>query len=720
MRLVRTAVLLLALAAAAGAVEPPREWLLLAPIDARGRQPFNPDRVFLRHLLDRDAPPPREGEELGGATWSRAAADGEGAVGGDIAYAYAALESDRDRIVLVRVPGAATLFVNGDAFVGDVYGMGHGGVPVLLRRGTNHLYVRGVRGRFRLQLEAVEEGVHRSDRDVTRPTLGSTAAFVTVNASREPREGHLPLGVRKSVREPSEPVPPRPGEAQRIAFESSIDGSLQEYSVLAPEHEEGAGIVLSLHGAGVDAYDQARSYSRKKDLWIVAPTNRRPFGFDWQDWGRADAYEVLAHALTWTGADPRRVYLTGHSMGGHGTWHLAANDPDRFLAIAPSAGWCSFDTYTGRPPAAREEPWRGADGASLTLDPVDNLAALPTFILHGEKDDNVPLSEARRMEAALRVSGGAPEVHAQAGAGHWWDGGAAPGADCVDWPGIFDLFGRTPPRPAPDALSFVTVDPGVDAVHHWVAVLQPLAYGRPARVRARRAGDTVEVETVNVRRMRVDAEAELFVLDGRPLPAPALTTFLKTDAGWTVASPAAGEKSPERCGPFKRAFANRFVFVYGAGDAEGMARARYEQQVWWYRANGDVEAVDDATFLRDGYAGRNVILFGNASVNRAFARVLPADCPVHVREGAIRAGRRSWAGDDLGCLFVVPRAGDPAALVGVFGATGARGARLGYALLPFVSGVGYPDYVVFGPSVLERGTEAAAAAGWFDHAWRLD
>ena len=58
--------------------------------------------------------------------------------------------------------------------------------------------------------------------------------------------------------------------------------------------------------------------------------------------------------------------------------------------------------------------------------------------------------------------------------------------------------------------------------------------------------------------------------------------------------------------------------------------------------------------------------------------------------------------------------------MGVFGATGARGARLGYALLPFVSGVGYPDYVVFGPSVLERGTEAAAAAGWFDHAWRLD
>ena len=78
--------------------------------------------------------------------------------------------------------------------------------------------------------------------------------------------------------------------------------------------------------------DQARAYAPKPDFWIVCPTNRGRFGFDWQDWGRLDAYEVLDDALKATGVDPRRVYLTGHSMGGHGTWHLAANDPGRFLA----------------------------------------------------------------------------------------------------------------------------------------------------------------------------------------------------------------------------------------------------------------------------------------------------------------------------------------------------------------------------------------------------
>jgi hypothetical protein len=129
--------------------------------------------------------------------------------------------------------------------------------------------------------------------------------------------------------------------------------------------------------------------------------------------------------------------------------------------------------------------------------------------------------------------------------------------------------------------------------------------------------------------------------------------------------------------------------------------------------------VTDAEFLSGDFSGRNVILFGNEAVNRAFARVLPPDCPLRVLAGSIRAGPRVWTGNDLGCVFVYPRAGDPAALAGVFGHTGDTGARLGYALLPFVSGVGYPDYAVFGPGFLENGDGGVLAAGWFDHAWAL-
>ncbi|MHC4134908.1 MAG: carboxylesterase family protein [Planctomycetota bacterium] len=765
-----TAALLLLLFAAAARAEVPSEWLVIEKVDQRGRRPFNPDRVFARYLLDPvGAPPPKDGDKVGDIAWQEVAVDEKGSVQGRYAYAYAALESPQERIVLARLQNGGRLYVNGDGFVGDIYGMRHSGVPIVLRKGTNHLFVRGMRGSFRLELKDVEEVVHVAERDATLPDLlakGENSlwgAAVILNASRDtvsavkleiegPGTSHggdikfthiPPLGVRKLPFSllAVEPEPgehelevavsggkarsfklraQEPGVARRHTFHSRIDGSLQEYSVLPPTGDPTqAGIVLTLHGAGVDAFNQVRSYSPKEDFWIVAPTNRRRFGFDWQDWGRIDAYEVLERALKVTAADPERVFLTGHSMGGHGVWHLAANDPDGFVAIAPSAGWCSFDTYAGgRPKDKLGALWRGADGSSLTLDLVANLVQVPTFILHGRKDDNVPLSEAERMEKALREAGAQPVVHYAEGKGHWWDGDAAKGVDCVDWPGIFDLFRKSRRVGDPDAIDFTTVDPGVDANHHWVWIEQPLAYGERSRVRAKRTKDSVAIETTNVRRFQVRLAARRYVIDQQTLDAPRNAWFFRDRDKWTVAEPVAGEKRPERSGPFKRAFNNRFVFVYGSGDAEGMKRARFDAQMWWYRGNGDVLVVSDREFS-DAYDGRNVILYGFADGNQAFARVLSKRCPIQVQRGELTLGKRHYEGENLGAVFVYPRKDDPDALVGVFGHTGAAGARVGYTLLPFVSGVGYPDYALFSDAILAKGDEGVLAAGWFDHSWRL-
>ncbi|MHC4816649.1 MAG: alpha/beta hydrolase family protein, partial [Planctomycetota bacterium] len=334
------------------------------------------------------------------------------------------------------------------------------------------------------------------------------------------------------------------------------------------------------------------------------------------------------------------------------------------------------------------------------------------------KDDNVPLSEAERMEKALREAGGEPEVHYQEGAGHWWNGKAAKGVDCVDWPGIFELFRKSRRVSDPDVIDFTTADPGVDATHHWVRIEQPLAYGERSRIRARRTKDVVTIETTNVRRLQVRLAARRYVVDGQALDAPRNAWFLRDGEKWAVAQPVAGEKRPERSGPFKRAFDNRFVFVYGSGDAEGMKRARFDAQMWWYRGNGDVEVVSDARFRPDDMLG-NVILYGFAEENQAFAKVLSRRCPIKVQRGELTIGKRHHAGENLGCVFVYPRKDDPDALVGVIGHTGAAGARVGYTLLPFVSGVGYPDYALYSDAILAKGDEGVLAAGWFDHAWEL-
>src|SRR5262249_18428127 len=98
---------------------------------------------------------------------------------------------------------------------------------------------------------------------------------------------------------------------------------------------------------------------------------------------------------------------------------------------------------------------------------------------------------------------------------------------------------------------------------------------------------------------------------------------------WSVTSqPSPALKSPERYGPFKQAFHNRMLFVYGTqGSSEekqwAFARARYDAETFWYRGNGSVDVISDLDFDPKKDPDRNVILYGNAETNRAWSALLP-------------------------------------------------------------------------------------------------
>jgi dienelactone hydrolase len=530
-----------------------------------------------------------------------------------------------------------------------------------------------------------------------------------------------------------------PGQPYRRTFVSDIDGSVQSYALVPPSppatEDKPVGLVLSLHGAGVECMGQARAYAPKPDFWIVCPTNRGNFGFDWQDWGRLDAYEVLADALKVTGVDPRRVYLTGHSMGGHGTWHLAANDPGRFLAIAPSAGWSSFESINSRQMSPLAWMWRAADGASLTLDLVDNLAPIPTYVLHGVDDDNIPASEAHLMVDALTKAGGHPESHFEPGAGHWWDKDEKrPGVDCVDWPGIWELFRKTqPPEKGSREETFTAADLSVQFDTGLIQIYQPLDYGRPCRATTRWTERGLTVDTENVRVLNVGSHPSFvwgaswrLFLDGTPHPRPG--SFVKSKDGFWVPGVGAAdspgvEKSPDRSGPFKQAFTNRFLLVYGtagddAEDRELLEKARYDSEVWAYRANGDANLMSDEQFLAGDFEESNVIVYGNADTNKAWSAVFDDDCPIQAKRGAMTVNGAKHDGV-VAAAFVRPRKRSTRALAAAFADTGAAATRLFYEFPVFSSGVGIPDYVVFGPGFLRELDGDVRAAGWFDYAWRM-
>src|SRR5690242_2560492 len=104
----------------------PRAWLVIAPVDARGRRPFRPDAVFAKHLLEADAPPPVEGEALSGELgseqrWRAVEADEKGAIPGEFGYAFTSIDSPADAVYMAKLSGALSLYVNGAGFTGDVY-----------------------------------------------------------------------------------------------------------------------------------------------------------------------------------------------------------------------------------------------------------------------------------------------------------------------------------------------------------------------------------------------------------------------------------------------------------------------------------------------------------------------------------------------------------------------------------------------------------------------
>jgi len=317
------------------------------------------------------------------------------------------------------------------------------------------------------------------------------------------------------------------------------------------------------------------------------------------------------------------------------------------------------------------------------------------------------------------------------GAGHWW------GNACVDWPPLFEFLGQNalPEKKDATTVAFSTVNPGLSASRAFVTIETQERSLEKSRVEAAvDAGKRrVEAKTENVAAIAFDLEGfpgegpfEI-VIDGETIASDAKVARLERSAGraWGLAperKPA--RKGPHRAGPFKDAFRNRMVLVYGTrgtddDDAWAFAKARYDAEQFFYRGNGGCEIVPDSLFDPAAEPDRNVVLYGNADTNGAWRAVL-GECPIDVRRGRIGVGERTLEGPDLACLFVRPRSGSGVASAGVVSGTGLLGMRLTEQLPYFVSGIAYPDWIVIGAEMLSTGYSGVRGAGFFGADWALD
>lgn len=751
--------------------------LAIESVGRGGRIPFPTDAVA-QQIVTGTWRSPNAGEPIANRTWTEQKANKDGWFEGrpfQGGYAAFKLNHPREEVVLMNAVGHNLAYVNGELRGGDVYGYGYNRVPIRLQRGTNNLLFATGRGRLRVTLDPMPKPVVFNKDDLTLPDLidgkpetqwgavivvnGSTSALSggTLKATlpnRRTETTPLPSIPPLSIRKVGFRIPPgndltgtsaalnlqltsgsqsdtlatnirirKPDQSRRETFVSAIDGSVQYYSVVPPtKPEKGLALVLTVHGASVEAQGQAEAYSAKDWCWIVAATNRRPYGFDWEDWGRMDAMEVLDHVTAKYGTDRRRTYLTGHSMGGHGTWQLGAHFPDRFAAIAPSAGWRSFYTYVGKPrpqnPTPMEAFFERAVSPTDTERLFENHANQQVYILHGDADDNVPVREARAMRDAFAKIGKEIGYYEEKGAGHWWDGDRSPGADCVDWPPIFEMFRRTEltrftKTSEGNELRFMTLNPAISGRMDMVEIRRQEKKLEPSRLHVVDDGTTMRMTTENVAAIRVFAG--LRTIDGQTVPPPitraAFIDLQKENGTWKAVT-----SNPMQTGPFKEAMQRRMAFVYGTKgsrdeNAWALNKARYDAEQWWYRGNGAVDVIPDTAVRADTLRSRNLVLYGNADTNAAFSTTKLA-APLTLKRGSVAVDGETLEGD-FGCLFAAEVGGG---MVAVIGGTSITGMRATDRLPIFAAGVAYPDWTVFKPTVWTEGTSGVVGAGFWGEA----
>jgi len=184
-----------------------------------------------------------------------------------------------------------------------------------------------------------------------------------------------------------------------------------DYLLFLPEGYQARGrerwpLIFFLHGMGergsdpwkVKVHGPPKVAEKMSNFPFIVVSPQCP---DDQWWSTEVLLAVLDDVSARYKVDPKRIYLTGLSMGGYASWTLALEHPERFAAAAIICGGGNPNYLHAYGP-----PRKAA------------LKALPVWVFHGDKDASVPLDESERMVAALKKFGCNVKFTVYPGVGH--------------------------------------------------------------------------------------------------------------------------------------------------------------------------------------------------------------------------------------------------------------------------------------------------------------
>ena len=531
-------------------------------------------------------------------------------------------------------------------------------------------------------------------------------------------------------------------------------------------------VLLNLHGAGLEADSHQVRHMLDSiseiHAWVVFPTGMSPWsGDDWHTWGFADvqasvsAIERWIDVMEWTG--PRvlidRWLVSGHSNGGQGTWHIITHQPDKIIAAAPVSAYLSIQNYVPYAMWTEATPLLTAvvqnSMSSFRHELlVENLAGIPILQQHGSADKNVPPYHSRLM-ASLRDEYGLPSDYVElTGMGHWFEGAMA----TTPLQHFYrQQLGQGDRRITPPKKFSIIIPSSGEMGSCWGIVVDQLETPDiNGRIDVQQGTNIWHIHTSNIHRLHlkiqhpalrtvnmviIDDSAEHFMLErsrtAQQFEKSAVHTWNQTDNNeWKSLQQRYGRQRGaldaimRTKGSFQIVMTSKDVlelavqlsrnlFQYYGADSEIVQDREYHSMSSlpfvpkWPGSPTNPECVP--------VAKGNVILIVHGP------EVPPSqlqDFPIHIQDGQIELDdsshgppKRVPVQAGLGAIFLRPLREERLEVV-VWGADEV-GLRQAARLVPTLTGVGQPDFIILGNDACWRGIEGALAMGFFDYQWKI-
>lgn len=524
---------------------------------------------------------------------------------------------------------------------------------------------------------------------------------------------------------------------------SKIDGSVQPYGLVVPatfaeKPKKARRLDVWLHGRDNNLTelkfiaDRQRSYGEfaPPDTIVLHPYGRYCNAFKFA--GEVDVFEAMEHVKKSYRIDERRVALRGFSMGGAGTWHLAAHFPDVWAIAMPGAGFAETAEYQklgtnlSKFPAWEQTLWQLYDATDYAA----NFANFPVVAYDGTEDPQRQAADV--MERAMKREGlSLARVHG-ANVGHKYTPEAK-----VELTDIIDRVMVRGKNPAPREAHFTTRTLRYNSAPE-ITVARMEQHWRRADVHLKLHADySVTVETTNVAELWLDlpnrgVDNSQLTIDGQIIkrtgPGNSLGVVLfprlaKDNAGrWSqIIEPDKTEKLAKvhgLQGPIDDAFMDSFLMVRPTGTAFSSKANRWitaqmekATNEWRGQFRGDARVKDDVQVTDEDIAAHNLVLWGDPLSNRLLARIAEK-LPIQWDGESVKAGGKTYSTVSHVPVFIFPNPLNPKRYVVInsgftFAAAGTASNAQQTPKLP--------DYAV----VDLDNNGAVVLDGFFDEQWKI-